>query len=130
VLLSLRPPPLGAASNAVASYITSLTTLQDALSEEIGSYSLPLPNLPSPSGGGESPVVIEADLLQARIVIAGIRSMKGDWMEVLNIVPGEDEVGEGWTGGPGKSDYMDIMRIKALVLKGEWLYQYPLIYSL
>ncbi|KAF8536811.1 hypothetical protein BDD12DRAFT_849459 [Trichophaea hybrida] len=117
-LLSLRPPPPGAASNIIASYFASLTVLQDALLEEIGSYSLPLPNLPNPSGGGESPVVIEADIIQARVVIAGIWSLKGEWVEVLTIVPGEDEVGERWAGGPGKSDYMDIMRIKALVLKG------------
>lgn len=63
-------------------------------------------------------MVTEGDILQAKIVLASIYSKKGEWNEVLNMVPGEDEVGEGFTPPPGKTDYMNIMRIKALVLKG------------
>ena len=118
-LVYLHPPPPGAPDDVTSDYMASLTSLQDALLDEFNSYSLPLPNLPSPSGGGESPVALEADLIQARVVLARIWSLKGDWVEVLSIVPGEDEVGERWTGGPGKSDYTDILRIKALVLRGE-----------
>lgn len=118
-LIYLRPPSPAASDSAVTNYTASLTSLQDDLLDVLNSYSHPLPTLPSPSGGGESPVVLEADLIQARVVLARIWSLKGDWVEVLSVVPGEDEVGERWVGGQGKSDYTDIMRIKALVLRGE-----------
>jgi hypothetical protein len=59
------------------------------------------------------------DILQARIVIAWIYSLKEEWSDVLEIVPGEDEVGEGWSDSPGgRMNYMGIMGIKSLVLKG------------
>jgi hypothetical protein len=118
--LLLEPPPAGTtgtvfeayvgslnALQAAQAYVGSLNALQDALQKELDSCSSP-----------PQPPTEEADILQARIVIAWISSLKGDWQAALNIVPGEDEVGEGWTPSPGKSDYMNTMRIKALVVKG------------
>jgi hypothetical protein len=88
------------------------------LYEEVNSYHSPLPISTAPPGG-ESSTIIESDLIQARVVIAGLLSLQRQWDEVLRVVPGENEIGENWTGGgPGKSDYMDVVRIKALVLRG------------
>jgi hypothetical protein len=105
--LLLKPPPAGTTSTVFEAYVGSLNALQDALQKELDSCSSP-----------PQPPTEEADILQARIVIAWISSLKGEWQAALNIVPGEDEVGEGWTPSPGKSDYMNTMRIKALVVKG------------
>ncbi|CCX13713.1 Similar to Putative cargo-transport protein ypp1; acc. no. O94441 [Pyronema omphalodes CBS 100304] len=117
-LLTLRPPPPNAASAAHVAYSASLTSYVDALYEEVNSYHSPLPISTAPPGG-ESSTIIESDLIQARVVIAGLLSLQRKWDEVLRVVPGENEIGENWTGGgPGKSDYMDVVRIKALVLRG------------
>jgi hypothetical protein len=114
--LLLKPPLAGATGTVFTAYAASLTALQDALQKELDSCtSSPLQ---PPAGAGESSTVTESDILQARIVLAWISSLKGEWQAALNIVPGEDEVGEGWTPSPGKSDYMNTMRIKALVVKG------------
>lgn len=117
-LHALRSPPRPPSGPAFDSYVASLDSLQKALQAELNAQPTQLPKLPNPVGGNESSVVTEGDLLQARIVLASICSKKGEWNEVLNIVPGEAEVGEGFTPGPGKADYMNIMRLKALVLKG------------
>jgi len=93
--------------------------LQDALQEELSSYTIPLPRLPAPAGGGHSSIATEDDLLQARVVIACIWILKEGWAEVLDVIPGENEIGEGYIESPGgQSDYMGTVRIKALVLKG------------
>jgi hypothetical protein len=115
----LKPPPAGTRGSTFTSYVTSLSAFQDTLQKELDSCIPPPPKLPVSAGGDESLTVTEADILQARIVIAWISSLKGEWQAVLNLVPGEDEVGEGWAPSPGKSDYMNTMRIQALVLKGE-----------
>ncbi|KAA8894461.1 hypothetical protein FN846DRAFT_1000212 [Sphaerosporella brunnea] len=119
--LLLKPPPAGTRGSVFTTYVSSLSALQDALQKELDSYTNSPPPPAAPTAGGECPTTTDADLLQARIVIALISSLKGDWQSVLNVVPGEDEVGEGYTPSPGKSDYMDTMRIKALVLKGQAL---------
>jgi len=117
-LHSLRAPSGTTSGPAFDSYVASLNSLQKALQAELNTHPTPLPKLPTPVGGNESSVATEGDTLQANVVLASICSKKGEWNEVLNIVPGEDDVGKGFTPGPGKADYMNIMRIKALVLKG------------
>lgn len=63
-------------------------------------------------------VITSDDVLQARTVLSWIYSLKGDWESALMLVPGEEEVGEEWSPGGGKGDYIGVIRIKSLVLKG------------
>lgn len=64
-------------------------------------------------------MLTKEDLIQARVVIASICVLKGEWNDALRIIPHEREVEE-WDGGGGglKGDYFNIVRIKSLVLKG------------
>lgn len=83
-LTVLGPPPQGPSYSA---WTDQLTALQDSLQAEIDTYTLPLPQLPAPAGGAEHFTVTEPDILQARILIAWILSLKREWGEVLNVVP-------------------------------------------
>lgn len=110
----------GSTSAAIASYNVSLTALQNPLQAELDSHPN-VPKLPSPAGGGHSMVVTSDDVLQARTILSWIHSLKGDWDAALRIVPGEEEVGESWSAGNGgKGDYIGVIRIKSLVLKGSF----------
>ncbi|KAL7274093.1 hypothetical protein RUND412_003014 [Rhizina undulata] len=111
------PPPPNAPQTTRLAYQAALTTLQEPLLEEVNKNPNP-PKLPPPAGGNQSGVVTHEDILQARVTIAWICTLKGEWDEALGIVPGEDEVGEGWGAATGKGDYIGVVRIKALVLKG------------
>lgn len=117
-LRNLPPPPPGSSKPTIASYVASLNALRDPILDEIESHPRPLPKLPVPAGGGEPIGTTEEDLLQGRITVAWVSSLKSEWQEVLDVVPGEDEVGEGTTAITHKSDYMEVLRIKALVIKG------------
>lgn len=121
----LPPPPPGSAKPTIASYVASLNALRDPILSEIESHPQPLPKLPVPAGGGESLATTEEDILQARITVAWISSLKSEWQEVLDVVPGEDEVGEGSTAISGNSNYTQILRIKSLVIKGWFLLSSP-----
>lgn len=63
-------------------------------------------------------VVTSDDVLQARTILSWIYSLKEEWESALRLVPGEEEVGEEWVPGGGKGDYIGVIRIKSLVLKG------------
>lgn len=117
-LYSLLHPGPGASSAAINSYGVTLKALQDPLQTELDCHPN-VPKLPSPAGGGQSMVVTSDDILQARAILSWIYSLRGDWQSALRLVPGEEEVGEGWSSGSGgKGDYISVIRIKALVLKG------------
>lgn len=117
-LRHLAPPPPNSTASTKKSYVATLNAHQEDLQTELDSCPSPLPALPTPSGGGHVNVVTHEDVLQTRIIIAWISSLKEDWDAVLEIIPGEEEVGEGFVGTPEKNDYIQIVRIKALVLKG------------
>jgi hypothetical protein len=118
-LQHVSSPPPGSPKDIISAYHLTLSGLQRELQDELNKHPHPPPKLPGPSGGGHSAVTILEDILQARIVIAWILSLKEEWSDVLEIVPGEDQVGEGWSESPGgKMNYMEILRIKSLVLKG------------
>lgn len=113
----LHPGP-EAASAAFNSYNTALKALQDPLQAELDCHPN-VPKLPSPAGGAQSMVVTSDDVLQARTILSWIYSLRGEWESALGLVPGEEEVGEGWSSGSGgKGDYISVIRIKSLVLKG------------
>lgn len=117
----LHPGP-EAVSSALNSYGATLKALQDPLQTELDCHQN-VTKLPSPAGGGQSMVVTSDDILQARTILSWICSLKGDWQSALRLVPGEEEVGEGWSpGNGGKGDYISVIRIKALVLKGSLNY--------
>lgn len=95
-----------------------MNALQDRLQAELKSPDT-LKKLPSPAGGGESMVTTSHDILQARTIIAWICLLKREWRPVLDIVPSEEEVGEGWDAEPAPvSDYIGIVRMKALIIRG------------
>lgn len=113
----LHPGP-EAASASLNSYGATLKALQDPLQAELDCHPN-VPKLPGSAGGGQSMVVTSDDVLQARTVLSWIYSLKGDWESALRLVPGEEEVGEGWSSSSGgKGDYISVIRIKSLVLKG------------
>lgn len=113
----LHPGP-EAASAALTSYSADLKALQDPLQAELDCHPN-VPKLPSPAGGAQSMVVTSDDVLQARTILSWICSLRGEWESALRLVPGEEEVGEGWSSGSGgKADYIGVIRIKSLVLKG------------
>jgi len=116
----LPPPPPDSSPSTIVSYIVSLDALQDPLEDELDKLPRQLPKLPTPAGGGWGPIITREDLVQARVAIASICVLKGEWDEALHIVPHEREV-EDWDGGTGggsKGEYFDIVRVKSLVLKG------------
>jgi hypothetical protein len=116
----LPPPPPDSSPSTIVSYIVSLDALQDPLEAELEKCPQEVPKLPNPAGGGWGPTVTREDLLQARVAIASICILKGEWDEALRIIPHEREVEE-WDGGGGggsKGEYFDVVRIKSLVLKG------------
>ncbi|RPB02086.1 hypothetical protein L873DRAFT_1802499 [Choiromyces venosus 120613-1] len=116
----LPPPPPESSPSTIVSYIVSLDALQDPLEDGLHKAPRQLPKLPTPAGGGWSPAITREDLVQARVAIASICVLKGEWNEALRIIPHEREV-EDWDGGPGggfKGEHFDIVRVKSLVLKG------------
>ncbi|CUS12006.1 unnamed protein product [Tuber aestivum] len=116
----LPPPPPGSSPSTIVSYIVSLDALQDPLEDELDKSPRRLPKLPTPAGGGWSPVITREDLVQARVAIASVCVLKGEWGEALRIIPHEREI-EDWDGGTGggsKGECFDIVRVKSLVLKG------------
>lgn len=117
-LRHLPPPPPTSTSSTKESYVAQLNSFQDALQKEVDSYEVPLPKLPAPVGGGHVNVVTHEDLLQARTIVSWISSLKDDWSMVLRTIPSEEEVGERFDTGVEQNDYIQIIRIKALVLKG------------
>lgn len=113
----LHPGPESAPAT-LTSYGATLKALQDPLQAELDCHPN-VPKLPSPAGGAQSMVVTSDDVLQARAILSWIYSLKGEWEFALRLVPGEEEVGEGWSPGiGGKGDYISVIRIKSLVLKG------------
>ncbi len=118
-LQQLTRPPANSTAPAIASYVAALNVLQGKLQTEINSYPIPILKLPSPAGGGESGAVTREDIQQARITVAWISYLKGEWEDVLAVIPREDEIGEGWIGeSGGKLEYMNILRMKALITQG------------
>lgn len=115
----LLPPPSPKASpSTIVSYIVSLDALQDTLQGELQKSPPTATKLPNPAGGGYSPVTTADDLIDARVTIAWCSMLKGEWSDVLKLLPTEGEVGE--DGGRVKEGYIHIARIKSLVLQGAY----------
>lgn len=118
----LLPPPAPKASpSTIVSYIVSLDAFQDTLQEELNKSPPAATKLPNPAGGGYSPVTTADDLIDARVVLAWCCMLKGEWEDVLKVLPTEREVREEWEGGGKvKEGYIHIARIKSLVLQGAY----------
>lgn len=118
----LPPPPPKASPSTIVSYIVSLDAFQDALQEELNKSPSAAIKLPNPAGGGYSPVTTAEDLIDARVIIAWCSMLKGEWEEVLKVLPTEREISEEWDSGGGKANegYIHIARIKSLVLQGAY----------
>lgn len=119
----LPPPAPNESPSTIVSYIVALDALQDTLQEELDRSPQAATKLPAPAGGGYSPVTTADDLIQARVTIAWICMLKGEWDDVLRVTPSQREVSEEWdSGGAGKmrEGYIHIARIKSLVLQGAY----------
>lgn len=119
----LLPPPSPKASpSTIVSYIVSLDALQDTLQDELNKSPPAATKLPNPAGGGFSPVATSDDLIDARVTVAWCCMLKGEWSDVLKILPTQDEISEEGDGGGGrvKGGYIHIARIKSLVLQGAY----------
>lgn len=104
------------------SYIVSLDALQDTLQDELKKSPPAATKLPNPAGGGYSPVTTSDDLIDARVTVAWCSMLKGEWSDVLTLLPTENEVSEEWDSVSGrvKEGYIHIARIKSLVLQGAY----------
>lgn len=116
----LLPPPLPHESpSTIVSYIVSLDALQDTLQQELNRTPEAAIRLPSPAGGGPSSVATADDIVEARVTVAWACMLKGEWEDVIRVIPGAREVSEEFVGvGKVKDGYIEIARIKSLVLQG------------
>ncbi|KAH0603355.1 uncharacterized protein H6S33_007677 [Morchella sextelata] len=116
----LLPPPLPHESpSTIVSYIVSLDALQDTLQQELDRTPEAAIRLPSPAGGGPSSTATADDIVEARVTIAWACMLKGEWEDVVRVIPGVREVSEEFVGvGKAKDGYIEIARIKSLVLQG------------
>lgn len=89
------------------------------LVKELSKYNLPLPKLPSPSGGGQRGDVTQEDIYQAKVTIAWIYFLVGEHQLVLGKLPSDEETPK-LTGAEGLGhEYTRVAVIKAIVLRGE-----------
>ncbi|RPB26759.1 hypothetical protein L211DRAFT_866231 [Terfezia boudieri ATCC MYA-4762] len=95
-----------------------LSDLLPPLVKEVSKYSLPLPKLPSPAGGGQRADVTPEDIFQAKVTIAWIHFCIGEHHTVLDKLPGDEETPK-LTGAEVLGyEYTRVALIKAIVLRG------------
>lgn len=98
-----------------------LSDLLAPLVKEVSKYSLPLPKLPSPAGGGQRADVTSEDIFQAKVTIAWIHFCIGEHQTVLEKLPRDEDTPK-LTGAEGVGhEYTRVALIKAIVLKGKWV---------
>ena len=94
-----------------------LSDLLVPLIKEVSRYNLPLPKLPSPSGGALRADNTEEDVFQGKVTVAWLHFLIGDYAAVLEKLPPEDESPK-LTEGIGY-EYTRVAVTKRQVLKGK-----------
>lgn len=88
----------------------------DALNSELSKHPHPIPNLPSPSGGGQRADTTPEDVFQARTTAAWIKLLLNDYEGALSTLPSEEEL---TTIKPGEgSEYVRVALLKSIVVRG------------